>query len=175
MPPKTLEQRVQELEVQIGNVRNSLDIQISEHAHDGNEASQVNYNDIFGLPKYYEQVVVFDFGTNVTSGDGAYYIHIPEGFSDYYLAEVHAEHITAGSGGTDTAIQINNTTQSVDMLSTKLQIDSGETGSDTAATAAVIDTTNDDIAENDLLRIDVDAVDTSTAPKGLIVTLGFKK
>jgi hypothetical protein len=59
------------------------------------------------------------------------------------------------------------------MLSTKLTIDSGETGSDTAATAAVIDTTKDDVATNDLLRIDVDATATTKA-KGLIITLGFQ-
>ena len=58
------------------------------------------------------------------------------------------------------------------MLSTKLTIDSGETGSDTAATPAVIDANNDDVALHDLLRIDVDATATTKA-KGLIVTLGF--
>jgi hypothetical protein len=45
-------------------------------------------------------------------------------------------------------------------------------GEHTAATAAVINASYDDVAENDLLRIDIDAVST-TAPKGLIVTLGF--
>jgi hypothetical protein len=59
------------------------------------------------------------------------------------------------------------------MLSTKLTIDSGETGSDTAATPAVINTSYDDVATNDLLRIDIDAIST-TAPKGLIVTLEFR-
>ena len=58
------------------------------------------------------------------------------------------------------------------MLSTKLTIDSGETGSNTAATAAVIDTTKDDVATNDVLRIDYDQVST-TAPLGSVITLGF--
>ena len=88
------------------------------------------------------------------------------------LVDVHAEVITAGTTGT-TDIQIHNVTQAADMLSTKLTIDSGETGSDTAAAAAVIDTANDDVAENDMLRIDIDAVST-TAAQGLIVTLGFR-
>ena len=88
------------------------------------------------------------------------------------LVEVHAEVITAGTTNT-TDIQIANVTDSVDMLSTKLTIDSGETGSDTAATAAAINTSNDDVTTNDMLRIDVDAV-SSTAPKGLIVTLTFR-
>jgi hypothetical protein len=59
------------------------------------------------------------------------------------------------------------------MLSTKITIDSGETGSDTAAAAAVIDTSEDDIATNDLIRVDVDAIST-TAAKGLVVTLEFR-
>jgi hypothetical protein len=59
------------------------------------------------------------------------------------------------------------------MLTTKITIDSTETGSDTAATPAVIDTANDDVATNDVIRIDVDAIST-TAAKGLIVTLTFK-
>ena len=88
------------------------------------------------------------------------------------LVDVHAEVITAGTTGT-TDIQIANVTQVADILSTKLTIDSGETGSDTAATAAVINTAEDDMTENDVLRIDVDAIST-TAPKGLIITLGFR-
>lgn len=120
----------------------------------------------------YAQLVLFDFTTAVTTGNGASYFHVPAAFDGMNLVEVHAEVITAGTTGTSD-IQINNVTQVADMLTTKLTIDSGETGSDTAATAAVIDTANDDITENDLLRIDVDAVST-TAPQGLIVTLGFQ-
>jgi hypothetical protein len=88
------------------------------------------------------------------------------------LVEVHAEVITAGTTGT-TDIQIHNVTQAADMLSTKITIDSAETGSDTAAAAAVIDTANDDVATNDVIRVDVDAIST-TAPKGLIVSLVFQ-
>lgn len=120
----------------------------------------------------YIQCIVVDFTTNIATGDGKFYIHIPQALHNMNLVEVHARVITAGTTNT-TDIQIANATDSVDMLSTKLTIDSGETGSNTAATAAVIDKTKDDVQQNDLLRIDVDAVST-TAPKGLIVTLGFK-
>lgn len=118
------------------------------------------------------QMVVFDFGTAVSTGDGAFYFHVPSALAGMNLVAVHAEVITAGTTGT-TDIQIHNVTDAVDMLSTKLTIDSGETGSDTAATAAVINTSNDDVAENDLLRIDVDAVST-TPPNGLIVTMEYR-
>jgi len=118
------------------------------------------------------QMVVFDFGTDTATGDGKFYFHVPAALDGMDLVAVHAEVITAGTTNT-LDIQIHNVTDTVDMLSTKLTIDSTETGSDTAATPAVIDAANDDVAENDLLRIDVDAVHT-TAAKGLIVTLDFR-
>jgi len=118
------------------------------------------------------QVTCFDYTTDTATGDGKGYFHIPASMDGMNLTAVHAEVITAGTTGT-TDIEIYNVTDSVDMLSTTLTIDSGETGSDTAATAAVINTSNDDVATNDLIRIDVDAVST-TAAKGLIVTLEFQ-
>ena len=118
------------------------------------------------------QVTAFDYKTNITVGDGAAYVTVPSSYAGMNLVAVHARVITAGTTGR-TDIQIYNLTQTADMLSTKITIDSGETGSDTAATAAVIDTSNDDVASWDVLRIDVDAIST-TAPKGLIVTMEFR-
>ena len=118
------------------------------------------------------QIFVFERATDVATGDGKADFHVPSTLSGMNLVEVHAEVITAGTTGT-TDIQVANVTQAADMLSTKLTIDSGDTGSDTATTPAVIDTANDDVSTNDMLRIDVDAVST-TAPKGLIVTLTFR-
>ena len=66
------------------------------------------------------------------------------------------------------------TRSDADMLSTKLTIDSGETSSATAATAAVVNTSNDDVATGDLIYVDVDAVST-TAPQGLTVVLVFEE
>ena len=120
----------------------------------------------------YVQAIVFDFATDVATGDGKFYFHIPAAMDGMDLISVHAEVITAGTTGT-TDIQIHNVDNALDMLSTKLTIDSGETGSDTAATAAVINASNDHVNTNDVVRLDVDAVST-TAPKGLIVTMGFQ-
>lgn len=120
----------------------------------------------------YFQLAVFDWTTDVATWDGKYYFHIPPKLNGRNLVYTHAEVITAWTTGT-TDIQIANVTDAVDVLSTKLTIDSTETGSDTAATAAVINTSNDDAATNDLWRVDVDAVST-TAPKWLIVTLWFQ-
>lgn len=124
-----------------------------------------------GAGTRYLQMVCFNFTASVSTGDGKFYLHIPTDLNGMNLTYVHARVITAGTTNT-TDIQIANVTDTVDMLSTKLTIDSGETGSETAATAAVIDATKDDVATNDVLRVDVDAIST-TAPKGLIITLGF--
>jgi hypothetical protein len=115
----------------------------------------------------------FKNASEVSTGDGAGYLPIPAALDGYDVVYVHAEVKTAGTTGT-TDIQIRNETQSQDILSTKLTIDSGETGSDTAATPAVINLSNDNLSAYDVLAIDVDAV-SSTAPRGLIVTIGMRK
>lgn len=121
----------------------------------------------------YISVRVYDKATATATGDDAAgKIHIPPGLDGMNLVYVHAEVDTAGTTGT-TDIQIHNVDNALDMLSTKLTIDSGETGSDTAATAAVINTSNDHVNTNDVLRIDIDAVSTTPA-NGLLVTMGFQ-
>jgi len=120
----------------------------------------------------YAQIAVFLATSDIETGDGKAYFVVPPALAGMNLVSVHAKVITAGTTNT-TDIQIANVTDAVDMLSTKITIDSAETGSDTAVTPAVINGTYDDVAAYDLLRIDVDAKST-TAPKGLIVTFGFQ-
>ena len=119
-------------------------------------------------------VEVFAPTTDVVTGDGAAYVAIPSELNTWNLVAVGATHVTAGAGGTATSIQVHNVTDAVDMLSTTLTVDSTELNSSTA-TAAVIDTANDDVATLDLIRIDIDGADTSTAPQGLIVLLTFEE
>lgn len=118
-------------------------------------------------------VQVLDGTTDMAVGDGKAYFTIPASANGMNLTAVHARVVTAGTTGTCT-IQIANVTQAADMLSTRISIDTTpETGSDTAEAPAVIDTNNDDVATNDLLRIDIDTIHT-TAAKGLVVTLQFQ-
>lgn len=115
------------------------------------------------------QIMVFEQATDWAIGDGKAYFVVPQSMNGMNIVRVHARVITAGTTGTSD-IQIRNVTDSQDILSTKLTIDSAETGSDTAATAAVINTSYDDLATNDLIAIDIDATST-TKPKGLILTI----
>lgn len=123
------------------------------------------------------QMVVTDFATDVPAiGDGKFYFHIDSKLNGMNLVRVHAGVITAGTTGTmDIQIARESATHTTpaDMLTTKLTIDSTEIGSDTAATAAVIDAANDDVSTNQWIRVDLDAVQTTKA-KGLIVTLIFR-
>lgn len=120
----------------------------------------------------YVQIEVFGPTTDVATGDGKKYFHIPAGLGGMNLVEVHAQVVTAGTTNS-TTVQIHNLTQTADMLSALLEVETGETGSDTSDPGPTIDTGNDDVATNDVLRIDVDTIST-TAPKGLFVTLGFQ-
>lgn len=143
-------------------------VQDLEYLGDGGEASAAE-EAILGTRSM--QVVVFDFTTDVATGDGKFYVVTPPEIDGMNLTEVFARVITAGTTGT-TDIQVHNVSTANDMLSTVVTIDSGEVSSATAATPPVIDTDNDGVLENDLLRIDVDAVST-TAPEGLIINLRF--
>ncbi len=126
------------------------------------------------LRKKTRTFVLFGPTTDAATGDGKAYYPIPPELNGANITYVHLWAVTAGTTGTsDVQIARVRSGSPVDVLSTKLTIDSTEQGSDTAASAAVINTSNDDVATNDVLRIDVDDV-SSVAPKGLIVTIGFE-
>lgn len=128
------------------------------------------------------QLVVFDFTSDTTTGDGKYFFVVPAELNGMNLVGVSAQVVTAGATNTlnvDLARCAAVATGSMcsgtvaDMLSTNLTIDSSENKSATAAAAAVIDTSNDDVATDQVIRVDVDAIHT-TAAKGLIITLSFR-
>lgn len=117
------------------------------------------------------QTVVVDYETATSTGDGKGRYIIYNSVGSANLVSVHAEVVTPGTTGT-LDIQIHNIDNGVDMLSTKLTVNSGETGSDTA-TAAVINTSNDHVDKYDVLRFDIDAVHTTPA-EGLTLILEFQ-
>jgi hypothetical protein len=116
------------------------------------------------------QMVVVDFATALTTGNGKFYFHVPSTLNGFDIVDVHAEVISAPAGST-IIIQLHNLTATADILTTLLTIDASETGSDTAAAAAVISGSEDDLTTNDVIRVDIDQIGSSTAGSGLIVTL----
>lgn len=121
--------------------------------------------------KEFIQIKVIDDATVLTTGDGKFHFFIPAELNGYNLVTAHAGVSTVSSSGTPT-IQIANVTQAADMLSTRITIDANEKTSYTAATAPVIDTSNDDVATGDELRIDSDVA--GTGAKGLAILLAFQ-
>ena len=116
------------------------------------------------------QLVVIDFATALTTGNGKFYFYVPATLNGFNIVAVHAEVITAPAGSVAT-FMLHNVTSGADILSTAITIDAGETGSDSAATAAVINTSEDDLTTHDIIRVDIDGVGSSTAGSGLIINM----
>jgi hypothetical protein len=111
--------------------------------------------------------------SDMATGNGQSYFQVPAALNGCDLVEIYAIVSTAGTTGT-ALIQLHNLTQAADMLSTLINIETGETKSSDATTQPVIDTSNDDVVSGDILRIDVDAIHTTPA-KGLSVVAGFRR
>ena len=113
-------------------------------------------------------IYAIEAATDVAVADGVAYLPpLPACFNGMNLISAKARVITAGTTNA-TTIDIYNLTDSVDMLSSAISIASTEyLGSGT------VDASHDDVATDDVLRIDVTSVST-TAPKGLLVTLQFQ-
>jgi hypothetical protein len=132
------------------------------------------------------ELVVFDFTTNASTGDGKFYFYIPPSIGDnggMDLVYVHAQVVTAGTTNTlnidldkCSAVASGNVCSGtvVDMLTNNLTVDSGEDDSSTAATAVTINTSNDAVVTGDVIRFNVDAIH-STPSQGGIITLEFRK
>lgn len=109
---------------------------------------------------------VFDLASEeaIATGDTKARLPIPKNMAGWDLTKVEA---VCDSCTTKIEIQINNGTN--DMLSTKLSIDSGDTHSKDATTAAVINSSYDTMAEGMILDVDVD----SGAGEGLAIMFTF--
>ena len=108
-------------------------------------------------------IPVFGPTSTCTTGDGKAVFEVPEELNGMNITAVGA-YITGTNGTTGTMdIQIRNATDTQDILSTKITIDSTEASSRTAATSAVINTSYDDLATGDRLAFDFDAVHTTAA------------
>ena len=123
-------------------------------------------SNIFGRKGF--TVIAVDSTTDVSVADGKAYVAIPECMNWMNLVRANAVVNTAGTTNA-TTIDIYNITDSHDMLSTAISIASGWT----VGTAWTVDASYDDVATNDVLRIDVTSAST-TKPKWLIVVLEFQ-
>jgi len=124
-------------------------------------------------------VQVIDATNTLTIGDGKVRFRIDSTMNLMNLTEVGISVATPSTSGTP-SVQISRGRQTgptsspswVDMLSTNVTIDVGEFDSKDSAIAYVINTSNDDVATGDIIRIDVDSAGTGTL--GLNTTLRFQ-
>jgi hypothetical protein len=131
------------------------------------------------------QIEVFPVGTAASTGDGKTYFRIPSSLNGMNLVAVSANVYAAGTTGTLNidiarcaattagAICTGTGTSISDALTTNITIDSGENDTATAATPAVINTSADDVATGQVLRIDIDAIHT-TPSTGLLLNMEFE-
>lgn len=117
--------------------------------------------------------ILLDINTSLTVGPyvGNVYIPIPAELNGMNLVGAHAVVTTPSSSGSPT-FQIYNATDAAYMLSTAITIDANEYNSYTATTPPVIDTSHDDVATGDLLKIS--CTNAGTGTKGLIIILSFQ-
>lgn len=111
----------------------------------------------------------------LTTGDGKVFFPIVRSMDLMYLTDCEAFVSTASSSGKPT-VQLRQTRAGStvhDMLSTKLEIDSGEYASKNAATQKVINAANSQVLWGDDIAIDVDVAGTGV--KHLRVALKFER
>ena len=120
------------------------------------------------------QLVISDASTTPSAtGDGKAHCLITSEFNGMNIVAVAGLVTTASSSGTPTfAIRRERSGSAVDVLSTNITIDTTEKTSLTAATAPVINTSNDDLATGDILYADLDLV--GTGAKGHLVAISVQ-
>ena len=105
-------------------------------------------------------------GDALVVGDDLDRFIIPQEFNGWDIVGIAAAVTSVSTSGIPT-IQVARVRSGtpVDVLSTRVTIDANELTSYTAATPAVINTSNDDLATGDYLRCDIDVA--GTGAKGL--------
>lgn len=110
--------------------------------------------------------------TAPTTGDGKAHFVVPAGLNGMNITAAIAVVTTVSSSGTPTfALRRERSGSAVDVFSTNVTIDANEKTSATAATAAVINTSNDDLATGDILYADLDTVGTSATGHQLVISV----
>jgi len=108
-----------------------------------------------------------EWATELAVADGVGYIEIPPECNGMNLISARARVGTAGTTNAST-FDVYNVTDSHSMLSSAISIDSAATSG-----TGTVDTSYDDVATGDVIRIDCDTLST-TKPHGLIISLAFR-
>lgn len=142
------------------------------------QAEQIAHSDLVGekatsLHNHLRGVciILFESDTDVAIGDGKGAFVVPVLMDEMNLVDVIASVHTKGvTGTTDVQVRRRRLGVDADMLSSEITI-----GDEFFASDGIIDGANDDVNDGDQIYIDVNAVHSGTAPKGLSVVLSFRK
>ena len=126
------------------------------------------------LEKVVIPVIFGSYDGDISAENGQAIVVIPPTMTGTWnLSDVHVSVKTGGSGGSKPSWQIYNVSDAANMLTTVVSLDLGETSSDTATTAHVIDGANDDVTAYKRLRIDCTLMSTTKAKGFACLTLVF--
>lgn len=118
----------------------------------------------------YIALTIADSNTTPVTGDGQSHCVIPADLNGYDVVSVLGAVTTVSSSGTPTfALRRLRSGSAVDVLSTNVTVDASEYTSASAATPAVINTSNDDLQTGDILLLDLDTVGTGAKGHQLVV------
>lgn len=153
-----------------------VELAIASEVDTGTDATRAITPDALAGSNFGIRYVSFQLNatTALTTSEKAYW-RVPAAFTGMNLVTVRAAVGTGATGssssGTPT-FTVKNVTDNNQMLSTNLTVDANEYTSATAATAAVINTSFDDVVTDDL--IEVACTVAGTGVTFCVVTLGFQ-
>lgn len=120
------------------------------------------------------EIIVLTNDDVLTNGDGKgnFVFTVPAEYDGWKLISPSGGVFTVSTSGTPT-FQLHNITKAVDILSTLITVDINEFNSFTAATAPVVNTSNNTVNTGDRIRADCDVSGTGT--KGMWVGFVLQK
>jgi hypothetical protein len=140
-----------------------------------NDANKLNQNfldldsAISGASERSMCIAVKDSTTSVTVADGKVMFAVPDVLSGYVLTAALARVYDKGvTGAMEIQIRRRRGATDSDMLSTKITV-----GDEYFASDGTVNAIYSDVTAGDAIFVDVDAVHSGTAPRGLSVTLTF--
>jgi hypothetical protein len=158
-----------ELDAEITSIAATLSAQASTLATLQSDVTDLQ-GDVADVIKRSVCIVPVESDTDTAIADGTVAFTVPASMTAHDLTAALASVHTKGVTGTlDVQIRRRRAGTDADMLSTLITI-----GDEWYAADGVINTSNDDIQTGDQIFIDVDAIHTGTAAKGLSVTMTFE-
>lgn len=137
----------------------------------GTEAAKAISPDVLSGSEYGLSFFAFSIATPIVE-DGTLFFVTPANVAGQIIVDIKAQWNSVIGLGSSTSIQLRNTTQGADVLSTNLTI---ATASRIDAGDAVINVAEDAITSGDEYQIDIDAIASGTPGTGLLIQVFIRR